>query len=384
MAHATPSGTEPAVIVQEMPLGTDHKYRLGRLTLNRPKAFNALNLEMINTLLHQLDVWARDPNIVMVWLEGAGEKAFCAGGDVVEVYLSLRRDAGAVNDEALTYFSREYRLDHRLHTYPKPLVCWGHGVVMGGGLGLLAGAGYRIVTEQSRLAMPEITIGLFPDVGGSWFLNRMPGQTGRFVALTAAPMNAADALFAGLADRYIPHDQQEHVLEQIRDATWEGDPNQDHLTLGRLLREFAHKAQHDHPLAPSNLRQHFDRINELLDHPTVPEMVYAITGLTDDDPWLKTAAQNLIHGSPTGAFVINRQLQATKRASLIEVFQQELVLAVACCQLGEFQEGVRALLIDKDKSPTWRFPDIASVDEAYVDAHFELDLTPNPLQDLQP
>lgn len=380
------SAAESAVLVQEIPLGSSHQFRLGRVTLNRPKAHNALNLEMIDTLLNQLTEWANDPNIVMVWLDGAGEKAFCAGGDVVEVYLSMVRHStdpnDAVNAEALTYFSHEYRLDHMLHTYSKPLMCWGHGLVMGGGLGLLAGAGYRIVTEQSQLAMPEITIGLFPDVGGSWFLNRMPGRTGLFAALTGARMNAADALFAGLADRYIASDQQDALLAALRDAAWEGAPDRDHLTLDRLLRELARKSERSQPMPPSNLRRHFDRINELLDYPTVPEKVFSIIGLTDDDPWLQKAARTLDAGSPAAAFVIDRQLRQTRVASLAEALQQELALAVACCRLGEFQEGVRALLIDKDRAPVWRFPDVASVDPAYVDAHFETALNPNPLQDL--
>ncbi|MEX0584481.1 MAG: enoyl-CoA hydratase/isomerase family protein [Natronospirillum sp.] len=382
MPNPTATSADAPVLMQEIPLGTAQKFRLGRLTLNRPTALNALNLDMIEILLQQLQAWSNDPSIVMVWLEGAGDRAFCAGGDVVEVYLSMARNGAEINQHAVDYFSREYRLDHLIHTYRKPLVCWGQGVVMGGGLGLLAGAGYRVVTDQSRLAMPEITIGLFPDVGGSWFLNRMPGHTGRFAALTGAQLNAADALFAGLADRYIAHDQKAKVLHALRNASWNGEEAQDHLTVDRLLREFAQLSSRTKPMAESNLRQHFDRINQLVDHPTLAETVYAISGLRDDDPWLQKAAQTLQHGSPSSAYVIDRQLRQTRTASLVEVFQQELNLAVACCHLGEFQEGVRALLVDKDKAPQWQFPDIASVEPAFVEAHFDTALNPNPLQDL--
>ena len=177
--------------------------RFGIATLNAPQTLNGLSLEMVDLLAARLDEWARDPGVALVVLQGAGEKAFCAGGDLHGLYRSMGENQGKSgwsNAYARRFFEHEYRLDYRIHTYPKPVLCWGHGIVMGGGIGLMMGASHRVVSETSRLAMPEVSIGLFPDVGGSWLLNRMPGRIGLFLALTGAHMNTADAFFAGLAD----------------------------------------------------------------------------------------------------------------------------------------------------------------------------------------
>ncbi|MFW6346506.1 MAG: enoyl-CoA hydratase/isomerase family protein, partial [Halomonas sp.] len=172
---------------------------IGVATLNTPRSLNSLSLEMARQLEAKLDAWAVDRNIVAVWLEGSGEKAFCAGGDVVALYRALTEEGenrGSGRDSELpgTYFTVEYRLDYRIHTYPKPVMVWADGIVMGGGLGLTAGASHRIVTETTLIAMPEITIGLYPDIGASWFLNRMPTGVGAYLGLTGAQLNARDAL----------------------------------------------------------------------------------------------------------------------------------------------------------------------------------------------
>lgn len=177
--------------------------RIGIATLNAPQTLNALSLPMIEVLDEQLTIWANDPDIVCVLLRGTGPKAFCAGGEVRSLAEACRHHPGEVPPLAAHFFAAEYRLDYRLHTYPKPLLCWGHGHVLGGGMGLLQGSSVRIVTPSSRLAMPEISIGLYPDVGASWFLARLPGKLGLFLGLTGAPINARDALDLGLADRLL-------------------------------------------------------------------------------------------------------------------------------------------------------------------------------------
>lgn len=154
--------------------------RLGHLTLDAPKTLNSLTLPMVDTLSAQLLAWRDDPSIAAVFIDGTGEKAFCAGGDVQALRDSCLATPGGPCEYAETFFAREYAMNYLLHTYPKPIICWGHGVVMGGGLGILAGCSHRLVSERTRIGMPEITIALFPDVGGSWFLNRMPGNVGRF------------------------------------------------------------------------------------------------------------------------------------------------------------------------------------------------------------
>ena len=187
------------VLFEERAAGS---YRIGIATLNAPGTLNGLSLAMVDALAAKLDAWAGDSGLVLVVLRGAGDKAFCAGGDLHALYAGMR-EAGvggraAVDPLSIPYarefFAREYRLDYQIHAYPKPILCWGQGIVMGGGIGLMAGASHRVVTETSRLAMPEIGIGLFPDVGGSWMLARAPGASGRFLALTGASINAADAI----------------------------------------------------------------------------------------------------------------------------------------------------------------------------------------------
>ena len=163
--------------------------RIGIATLDAEKSLNALSLPMINALRDRLDAWAREPQVVCVLLRGNGAKAFCAGGEVRSLVEACRAHPGEVPPLAAQFFAAEYRLDFNLHTYPKPLLCWGHGYVLGGGMGLLQGASTRIVTPSSRLAMPEISIGLYPDVGASWFLSRLPGKLGLFLGLTGAHMN---------------------------------------------------------------------------------------------------------------------------------------------------------------------------------------------------
>lgn len=199
--------------------------RFGIATLNSPQTLNGLSLEMVELLAARLDAWARDPGVALVVLQGAGEKAFCAGGDLHGLYRSMTENAGKgpwANAYARRFFELEYRLDYRIHTYPKPVLCWGHGIVMGGGIGLMMGASHRVVSEASRMAMPEVSIGLFPDVGGSWLLNRMPGRIGMFLALTGAQLNTADAFFAGMADFRLDHADWPKLLESLQDQPWAG------------------------------------------------------------------------------------------------------------------------------------------------------------------
>ena len=174
--------------------------RIGHATLNAEKSLNALTLDMVDQLYEKLNLWRDDPAIVAVVLDGAGERAFCAGGDIRRLRQSVIDSDYGVNPYGEQFFAREYRLDYLIHRFGKPVLCWGSGIVMGGGIGLLAGASHRVVTQGSRLAMPEISIGLFPDVGAGWFLNRMPGKVGLFLGLTGLRMNAGDALFTGLGN----------------------------------------------------------------------------------------------------------------------------------------------------------------------------------------
>jgi len=199
---------------------TTHDGRVvAEIKLNAPKTLNALNGEMIAHLHHALRECADDPDVVAVILDSAGEKAFCAGGDVVGLREACL--AGDALQTATRFFGEEYRLDYAIHSYRKPIIAWGSGIVMGGGMGLLCGCSHRVVTESTMMAMPEITIGLYPDVGGSWFLNRLPGRTGLFVAVTGVRLNAADVLFLGLGNRFVESARYAEMLEQLVVGAWQ-------------------------------------------------------------------------------------------------------------------------------------------------------------------
>ncbi|QVM90369.1 enoyl-CoA hydratase/isomerase family protein [Pseudomonas entomophila] len=340
--------------------------RIGIATLDAPKALNALTLPMIEVLDEHLQEWAQDPGIVCVVLRGNGPKAFCAGGDVRALAQACREHPGSVPPLAATFFAHEYRLDHRLHTYPKPLLCWGHGHVLGGGMGLLQGAGVRIVTPSSRLAMPEISIGLYPDVGASWFLARLPGKLGLFLGLTGAPINARDALDLGLADRFFGEHQQDALIEELLQLNWQ---EQTALQLNSLLKAEQHRACAELPEGQWLARRAV--IDEVLDVADPVAAWRALSGLARHaDPLLAAAGQRLHEGCPLTAHLVWEQIRRARYLSLAQVFQMEYTLSLNCCRHPEFSEGVRARLLDKDNTPHWHWPDVAQVPAAVVEAHF--------------
>jgi enoyl-CoA hydratase/carnithine racemase len=354
--------------------------QIGRITLDSPGTLNSLTLEMVDLLQAALDVWRDDEQVAMVVIDGAGEKAFCAGGDVQALHASAVETPGGPCDYAESFFAREYRMNYTLHTYPKPILCWGHGIVMGGGLGIMAGCSERVVTEATRIAMPEITIALFPDVGGSWFLNHMPGASGRFLALTAASVNATDALFCGLADRFLAADQKEPLLDALRAASWTADPMANRARLRHCLREATEATGVARPGA--QVQPHLETINTLCDGDDVHDVIDRITALETDDKWLARARDGLAHGSKLAALWIDRQLYRTRHASLREVFQSELVLGTNVVRHPEFAEGVRALLIDKDRNPAWAYASSREVPETLLASFFAEPWPTNPLADL--
>ena len=340
--------------------------RIGVATLNAPQTLNALSLPMIEVLDEQLKAWADDPDVVCVLLRGEGAKAFCAGGEVRSLAQACLDHPGRVPPLAAQFFAAEYRFDYRLHTYPKPLICWGHGHVLGGGMGLLQGASVRVVTPSSRLAMPEISIGLYPDVGGSWFLSRLPGKLGLFLGLTGAPINATDALDLGLADRLLGESQQEELLDDLLQLNWQ---EQTALQLNSMLKAQQHGAQAQKPEAQWLPRR--EQIDALLDVADPVCAWRAIAQLRNHaDPLLAKAAQTMLEGCPLTAHLVWEQIRRAKYLSLAQVFQMEYTLSLNCCQHPEFSEGVRARLIDKEQKPRWHWADVAQVPTAVVEAHF--------------
>ncbi|MCX8098266.1 MAG: enoyl-CoA hydratase/isomerase family protein [Casimicrobiaceae bacterium] len=367
------------VLLSERASASGH--RIARATLNSPGNLNALSLAMIRELDRALIRWAEDPTIALVWLEGAGERAFCSGGDVVALArLALEHGPEAAVPHAQAFFEHEYRLDYRLHRYPKPVVVWGHGVVMGGGMGLMQGASHRVVTEASRLAMPEITIGLFPDVGGSWFLSRLAPGLGLFLALTGVHLNAADALYAGLADFALASAERERVLERLAAEPWSGEAQEDSSRLTHLLEAAGQGLE----LPASALEAHHGRIRRIIGRDRLSDIAERLRALTEDpDPWLARAAQNFVRGSPTTAALSYELQQRARYLSLADVFRLEYQAAVGCCAHRDFPEGVRALLIDKDRNPRWQPATLEEVTPGWIEDHLRPRFTgPHPLADL--
>ena len=369
---------EDAVLFATLRTASGHAF--GRATLNAPAVLNALSLAMIDRLDPQLAAWARDPGIVGVVLDATGDRAFCAGGDVVRVYRAIRAAGpGEVPAEASDFFEREYRLDYRIHTFPKPVLCWGHGIVMGGGIGLMAGASHRVATPTTRLAMPEISIGLYPDVGGSWLLPRMPGRSGLFLALTGAPLTASDARLVGLADFVLPHDSLAGVLDAVAAERWQGERDADAARLSHLLGRFA-----AHDLPPSNLLAHLGRIDAVIGHDRLEDVAPRLSALAgDDDPWLAQAGAAFAKGSPTSAALSFALQRRARHLSLADVFRLEYQASVGCCVHHDFAEGVRALLVDKDRNPRWQPATLGEVGQELIDDHLRARFDgPHPLSDL--
>lgn len=368
---------DDAVLFEVMTTG---RQQVGVATLNSPRTLNGLSLPMCELLHDKLMAWANDPSIAFVILAGAGGKAFCAGGDLHGIHGSiLDNETGHAWDNTYTrrFFDIEYRLDYLIHDYPKPVVCWGSGIVMGGGVGLMMGASHRVVSETTRFAMPEITIGLFPDVGGTWMLSRLPGGTGRFLAFTGAQLGAADCLFLGLADCAVESGRWPEFLAAVQQTAWHDDADLNAVELDRLLAAVAM------PIAgPGVLQRHYAEIRQACDghdFHAVCDAVAAFAG--HSDPWLQKAAATFSAGSPGSARLSFTLLERARLLSLADVFRQEYIAVLHCGVQGDLQEGIRALLIDKDKQPRWNPATLRDATPAWVERFFE---APWPLGDEHP
>lgn len=352
----------PVVLLEERVLGDGRLLALA--TLNSERSLNSLSLDMIELLLPALQRWATDPRVVAVFLQGAGEKAFCAGGDVRRICLGVREN-GIEDPYAQKFFTQEYKLDYLIHTFPKPVIVWGHGIVMGGGIGLMCGASHRVVTESSRLAMPEITIGLYPDVGGSYFLSRLPGRLGLFLGMTGVNINAADALYAGFADHAVAAERRQAVIDSLAELDWALDDAGRRAQVSAVL-----DAEECPGMLVSELQHRVAQINERAASDELPVLYAALTAASPDDLWLDRAARTLAKGSPTSAALIFRQWQRGRTMTLAEVFREELIISTQCARHPDFIEGVRALLVDKDNAPRWQPATLAEITESWIDGHY--------------
>lgn len=325
----------------------------GRITLNRPKALNALTLGMVREIWPALLAWKDDPAVELVILDGAGERGLCAGGDVRWLYDSRARGL----DEALAFWREEYALNALIHRYPKPFVPIMDGIVMGGGIGLSAHVqgGTRIVTERSQLAMPETTIGLIPDVGGTWLLGRAPDSFGEYLGLVGERMRGAGTIFSGFADVFV----QSAKLDDLRAA----------LCKARAADVKSVIAGFTEPPPHSNLADRADIIGRTFSQPTIAAILDALA--REEDEWAAKTHEALLARSPKAlAATLAAVRRARKLGSLEEALNVELRLCLHLFEDGEFIEGVRALLVDKDKSPRWNPPTLAELSDATIEALF--------------
>ncbi len=321
--------------------------RAGRITLNRPAALNALTWDMALAIEKALNAWASDNEVHVVVVDSAGEKAFCAGGDITELYHKGR--AGDY-DYGRRFWSDEYRLNAKIHRYAKPFVAFMDGIVMGGGVGVSAHGSHRVVTERSMVAMPETGIGLIPDVGGTFLLSRAPGRCGEYLAMTSARMGAADAIFAGFADLYLPSSQKAAAIAALC-AT--GDP----LAADALCQE----------PPSSDLERRLAEINALFAGADALATVKALEAA--GTPFAIKAAAAIRRNSPLSvATAFEAVRRARSFATLEECLRQEYRFTYRSQDMAEFLEGIRAAVIDKDKKPDWKPARLEDLDPARVEA----------------
>ncbi|WP_223531631.1 enoyl-CoA hydratase/isomerase family protein [Pseudomonas sp. GL-RE-20] len=345
---------------QQAPVLASVRNRVGHLTLNRPNALNTLDLPTVRLLCRHLWAWEQDPEIVAVTLRGAGEKAFCAGGDIRMLYDSHK----AGDNQHELFLEEEYALDEYLHGYTKPVLALLDGFVLGGGMGLAQAASLRVITERTRMGMPEVGIGFFPDVGGSYFLPRLPGELGTYLGITGCQVRAADALYANLADYYLPSERLAELDARIDHLIWTAAPAED---LQDLLADMATER-----LAGSELKACRQAIDEYFALPDVPAIRAALQGehRPELQDWAEQTVKLLDSRSPLAMAATLELLRRGRYLSLAECFSLELHLDYQWFDKGDLMEGVRALIIDKDKRPCWNPPTLAELVPAQVQAFF--------------
>jgi len=324
--------------------------RVGRLTLNRPGALHALTTAMCRTLTEALLLWQGDPGVELVIIDHAGERGFCAGGDI-----RMLAESGAGDGrEAREFFFTEYRLNELLFRYPKPVAAFMDGVTMGGGVGISRPARYRVATERTTFAMPETGIGLFPDVGGGWYLSRMPDHIGLWLALTGARIGAADCELLGLATDYV---------ESARLAELKAAIVADPAAIERLLTEF--EADPGRPAVAA----HQDEIAKIFAQPSAEAIAAALEAADSD--WARAQLATMRTKSQQTMKVAFRQLQLGGRAaSFADNMAMEYRIAARVVRRPDFIEGVRAVIVEKDNAPRWDPPTLEAVGEALLDEIF--------------
>jgi len=335
--------------------------------LNIPPTLNALTLDAVEAMTPKMKDWAERDEVAAVIVTGEGDKAFCAGGDVQALYHAATENLAAgrtVNDYPERFFAAEYRLDYIMHCYEKPLLTLGHGIVMGGGFGLFSASNFRVVTQRTRLAFPEITIGLFPDAGGTVVMRNLPPKIAALLTMTGGQVNATDALALGVGTHLIDHEGRADFLEGLKQLHWQSsspDANTD------VLKNYLAKQTHAGGMPSSDVAE-VD--TETIDLSNVKACFDSILALEGTSKWMDRGVANLRNGCPVTAGIIFKQLGLGPTLSLAECFMTEFAIATNCLSRPDFAEGVRALLIDKDQSPNWSVSSIDDLSQSLIDEHF--------------
>jgi enoyl-CoA hydratase len=321
---------------------------VGLITLNRPKALNALTHGMCLTMKAQLDAWKGDAAISCIVIRGEGDRAFCAGGDIRSLYESGQ----AGTPYALSFYRDEYILDATIKHYPKPYIAMIHGIVMGGGVGVSVHGSARIANETTTFAMPETGIGLFPDVGGSFFLPRCPGELGMYLALTGARLKTADCLYAGVATHFVPAGKWSGLVEALAGGQ----------TVSAAIDTFAQKPD----VAPLAARR--ADIDRLFADNSVAEILAALD--RDGSEWAADTAKTIRAKSPTATKLAFRQVREGKKLDFDDCMRMEFRMVARVVAGHDFYEGVRATIIDKDQAPKWQPARLEDVSDENIDAYF--------------
>lgn len=382
-----PQETQPSTADAGQYVLTHVTNRIGFIELARPQALNALSIAMVRAMQAALDAWRDDPEVLAVLVHTRHPRAFCAGGDIRFLYESYRAADQASID---TFFIEEYRLNHAIFSYPKPYIALMNGVVMGGGMGISQGAhrtgGLRVVDGTTRLAMPETRIGLFPDVGMGWFLARTPGALGRYLAVTGETLDAASALYAGLADVYIDGNARPALLDALQTEPFtSGDDIVKRIRHGAQVAERSRDPAQMTGCALAVARAWIDRH---FSRPTVVEILASLEAAQreakgPEGEWAEQMVGVLHERSPL-SMAVSLEVVSRAEGSMADVLRRDLDLTRSSVGQGDVMEGIRARIIDKDNHPHWRFARIEDVPAAEVEVMFKSpwSITEHPLRAL--
>lgn len=362
------------IVAAEYPCANGQQ-KIGHLMLNAEKALNAVDLDMVKTIAEVLAKWQQDDEVMAVILTGAGDRVFSAGGDVQKLYHSMK----ASGDEQYVYgdefFYHKYLNNYHIHQFTKPIIAWGIGYVMGGGLGLFISSSHRVGTETLKLAWPELKIGLFPDVTATYYLSRLPKPLGHWMGLSASLMNAVDCKQLGLTQYAIEHQSLSNVFAEMLEIEWQSDKAHDQVKV--MLNQFDQQSASQMPA--SHIDECMGEIEKLLMNEdgnvlSLQEIDANFQHAHDhqkeqqhESEWFQQGIKNYLIGCPDTAAIIMEQIARGADMNLAEVVSWELGLAYQSLRKGNFVEGIRALVMDKDQAPNWQHSSVDKLDQAWIE-----------------